>query len=85
MTFSISYRLSSCLKTLRARNKHLLEVIDYIEINTWPFPYHPETPISARDAVEGLYGSRDESRYDMEKVGNATIEIYGGRDALVWQ
>ena len=43
-----------------------------IEINTRPFPYqpgyHPETPISARDAVEGLYGSRDDSRDDMEKV-----------------
>jgi hypothetical protein len=44
----------------------------YIEINTWPFPYqpgyHPETPISARDTVEGWYGSRDDSRDDMENV-----------------
>ena len=43
-----------------------------IEINTWPFlyqpGYHPETPISARDAVEDLYGSRDDSRDDVEKV-----------------
>jgi hypothetical protein len=30
--------------------------------------YHPETPISARDAVEDLYGSRDDSRDDVEKV-----------------
>jgi hypothetical protein len=30
--------------------------------------YHPETPISARDAVEGRYGWRDDSRDDMEMV-----------------
>ena len=47
-------------------------IIRYIEINTWPFPYqpgyHPETPISTRDTVEGRYGSRDDSLDDMEKV-----------------
>jgi hypothetical protein len=52
--------------------KILLTLRDYIEINTWPFPYqpgyHPETPISALDAVEGRYESRDDSRDDMEKV-----------------
>jgi hypothetical protein len=35
----------------------MLNIIRNIEINTLPFPqqpgYHPETPISARDAVEG--------------------------------
>ena len=50
----------------------LMESTIYIEINTWPFPYqpgyHPETPISARDAVDGWYGSRGDSQDDMEKV-----------------
>ena len=36
----------------------------YIQINTWTFPYwpgyHPETPILARDGVEGQYESRDD-------------------------
>ena len=44
----------------------------YIEINIWSFPYqpryHPETPISAQNAVEGLYESGEDSRDDMEKV-----------------
>jgi hypothetical protein len=39
--------------------------VDYLQINTWAFPYwtgyHPETPILARDAVEGQYGSRDDN------------------------
>ena len=34
-----------------------METNNYIEINTLPFPYrpgyYPETPMSARDAVEG--------------------------------
>jgi hypothetical protein len=30
--------------------------------------YQPQTTISARDAVEHLNGSRDDSRDDMEKV-----------------
>ena len=42
------------------------QFMNYIEINTWPFPYqpgyHPETPISAETQ------SMDDSRDDMEKV-----------------
>ena len=42
----------------------------YLQINTWAFPYwpgyHPETPIVARDAVEGQYGSRDDNQTNME-------------------
>ena len=42
----------------------------YIQINTWAFPYwpgyHPETPILARDGVEGQYGSRDDNQANME-------------------
>ena len=42
----------------------------YIQINTWAFPYwpgyHPETPILARDGVEGQYGSRDDNQAKME-------------------
>jgi hypothetical protein len=41
-----------------------------IQINTWAFPYwpgyHPETPILARDGVEGHYGSRDNNQANME-------------------
>jgi hypothetical protein len=37
---------------------------------TWAFPYwpgyHPETPILARDAVEGQYGSKDDNQVNME-------------------
>ena len=45
----------------------LLQVLfHYLQINTWAFPYwpgyHPETPILARDAVEGQYGSRDDNQ-----------------------
>ena len=44
--------------------------IIYIQINTWAFlywpGYHPETPILARDAVEGQYGSRDDNQANME-------------------
>jgi len=49
-------------------NNWLLE--QYLQINTWAFPYwpsyHPETPILARDAVEGQYGSRDDNQANME-------------------
>ena len=42
----------------------------YIQINTWAFPYwpgyHPETPILARNGVEGQYGSRDDHQANME-------------------
>jgi hypothetical protein len=42
----------------------------YIQINTWAFPYwpgyHTETPILARDGVEGQYGSRDDNQANME-------------------
>jgi hypothetical protein len=42
----------------------------YLQINTWAFPYwhgyHPETPILARYAVEGQYGSRDDNQANME-------------------
>ena len=42
----------------------------YIQINTWAFPYwpgyHPETPILARNGVEGQYGSRDDNQANME-------------------
>jgi len=41
-----------------------------IQINTWVFPYwpgyYPETPILARDGVEGQYGSRDDNQANME-------------------
>jgi hypothetical protein len=41
-----------------------------LQINTWALPYwpvyHPETPILARDAVEGQYGSRDDNQDNME-------------------
>ena len=43
---------------------------DYIQINTWASPYwpgyNPETPILARDGVEGQYGSRDDNQANME-------------------
>jgi hypothetical protein len=35
-------------------------------ITTRSFPYHPETPILARDAVEGQYGSTDDNQANME-------------------
>ena len=42
----------------------------YLQINAWAFPYwpgyHPETPILARDAVEGQYGSRDDNQANMQ-------------------
>ena len=42
----------------------------YLQINTWAFPYwlgyHSETPILARYAVEGQYGSRDDNKANME-------------------
>jgi hypothetical protein len=48
---------------------YIVNVI-YLQINTWAFPYwpgyHPETPILARDAVEGQYGSRDDNQANME-------------------
>jgi hypothetical protein len=41
--------------------------MDYIQINTWAFPYWhgylSETPILARDGVESQYGSRDDNIY----------------------
>ena len=40
----------------------LIHGYQYIQINTWAFPYwpgyHPETPILALDSVSGQYGSR---------------------------
>ena len=43
---------------------------DYIQINTWASPYwpgyNPETPILARDGVEGQYGSRDDNQANMK-------------------
>jgi len=43
-----------------------------MEINTYPFPYrpgyHPATPISARDAVDGWNRWKGDSRDDMEKI-----------------
>jgi hypothetical protein len=51
-------------------NAQVLKVDIYIEINTWAFPYwpgyHPETPILARDGVEGQYGPRDDNQANME-------------------
>ena len=42
----------------------------YLQINTWACPYwpgyHPETPILARNTVEGQYGSRDDNQANME-------------------
>jgi hypothetical protein len=39
------------------------------EINTWPFPYQLGIiPCQPDDAIEGWYGSRNDSRDDMEKV-----------------
>ena len=44
--------------------------VQYLQINTRAFPYwtgyHPETPILARDEVEGQYGSRDDNQANME-------------------
>jgi hypothetical protein len=44
-------------------------LVQYIQINTWAFPYwpgyHPETPILARDGVEGQYESRDDNQANM--------------------
>ena len=44
--------------------------MDYIQINTWAFPYWhgylSETPILARDGVESQYGSRDDNQANME-------------------
>ena len=56
--------------------RHIINVrilkfnMKYLQINKWAFPYwpgyHPETPILARDAVEGQYGSRDDNQANME-------------------
>jgi hypothetical protein len=44
--------------------------MEYIQINTWTFPYwpgyHPETPILVRDGVEAQYESRDDNQANME-------------------
>jgi hypothetical protein len=44
--------------------------MQYLQINTWAFPYwpgyHSETPIFARDVVEGQYGSRNDNQANME-------------------
>jgi hypothetical protein len=48
------------------RHKHIY----YIHIKTWAFPYwpgfHPQTPILARDGVDGQCGSRDDNQANME-------------------
>ena len=58
-----------CQNLLRAHMIGGGEIM-YIQINTWAFPYwpgyHPETPILARDGVEGQYGSRDDNQANME-------------------
>ena len=42
-------------------------ILQYLQINTWAFPYcHPETPILARDVVEGQYVSRNDNQANME-------------------
>jgi hypothetical protein len=46
------------------------KMMKYIQINTWAFPYwlgyHPETPMLARDGVEGQYRSKDDKQANME-------------------
>ena len=54
----------------RLRLSHMQNGTYYLQINTWAFPYwpsyHPETPILARDTVEGQYGSREDNQANME-------------------
>ena len=49
---------------------NIKQIYIYIQINTWAFPYwpgyHPDTPILARDGVEGQYESRDDNQANME-------------------
>jgi hypothetical protein len=54
------------------RGKITLSRFTNYRLPYWPV-YHPETPILARDAVEGQYESRDDNQDNMEMPMYQTI------------
>ena len=71
-TFKSPFFLSSLFVLKCNYYKYIITwwCMEYIQINTWAFPYwpvyHPETPILARDEIEGQYWSKDDNQANME-------------------